>query len=90
MTTSDHYLFIAFLQMTGRKGRIISTVEGNIRYESRAENDVPTELLNLTEKQVSTNWNQSIKLRFQTMCKEYWETWCPNSFNRENGSIGSG
>ena len=39
--------------MTGRKGRIISTVEGNIKYESRAENDVPTELLNMTEKQAS-------------------------------------
>ena len=36
--------------MTGRKGRVVSTDDG-IQYESRSENDVPLEILNLTEKQ---------------------------------------
>ncbi|XP_063396548.1 protein strawberry notch homolog 1-like [Mytilus trossulus] len=37
-------------EMTGRKGRVVSTDEG-ISYESRSEMDVPLEILNLTEKQ---------------------------------------
>jgi len=39
-----------YVQMTGRKGRVVCTDEG-ISYESRSENDVPLEILNLTEKQ---------------------------------------
>ena len=39
------------LQMTGRKGRVVSTENGSIQYESRSEIDVPLEILNLTEKQ---------------------------------------
>lgn len=35
----------------GRKGRVVSTEDGGIQYESRSENDVPLETLNLTEKQ---------------------------------------
>lgn len=35
----------------GRKGRVVSTQDGGIQYESRSENDVPLETLNLTEKQ---------------------------------------
>lgn len=38
------------LQMTGRKGRVVSTDDGGVQYESRSESDVPLELLNLTEK----------------------------------------
>ncbi|XP_067135258.1 protein strawberry notch homolog 1-like isoform X1 [Centruroides vittatus] len=38
-------------EMTGRKGRVVSTDDGNIQYESRSETDVPLEVLNLTEKQ---------------------------------------
>lgn len=38
-------------EMTGRKGRVISSEDGSIQYESRTENDVPLEILNLTEKQ---------------------------------------
>jgi len=38
-------------EMTGRKGRVISSENGTIVYESRTENDVPLEILNLTEKQ---------------------------------------
>ena len=37
--------------MTGRKGRVVSTDEGNVVYESRSEIDAPLETLNLTEKQ---------------------------------------
>ena len=39
------------LQMTGRKGRVVSTDDGGVQYESRSESDVPLEILNLTEKQ---------------------------------------
>ena len=37
--------------MTGRKGRVVSTDDGGVQYESRSESDVPLEILNLTEKQ---------------------------------------
>lgn len=37
-------------EMTGRKGRIVQSDDGQISYESRSENDVPLETLNLTEK----------------------------------------
>lgn len=42
---------IILLQMTGRKGRVVSNDDGSITYESRSELDVPVEILNLTEKQ---------------------------------------
>ncbi|XP_048482321.1 protein strawberry notch isoform X1 [Plutella xylostella] len=38
-------------EMTGRKGRVVQTEDGQILYESRSEADVPLETLNLTEKQ---------------------------------------
>ncbi|KAI5695682.1 hypothetical protein M8J75_001855 [Diaphorina citri] len=38
-------------EMTGRKGRVVSTEEGDIKYESRSEVDIPLETLNITEKQ---------------------------------------
>ena len=38
-------------EMTGRKGRVVSTDNGSILYESRSENDVNLEMLNLVEKQ---------------------------------------
>jgi len=38
------------VQMTGRKGRVVSTKDG-VQYESRSEVDVRLEILNLTEKQ---------------------------------------
>lgn len=37
-------------EMTGRKGRVVSTEEGNVQYETRSENDVSLEMLNLVEK----------------------------------------
>lgn len=38
-------------EMTGRKGRVVQSEDGTIQYESRSEQDVPLETLNLTEKQ---------------------------------------
>lgn len=37
-------------EMTGRKGRVVQTDDG-VQYESRSEQDVPLETLNITEKQ---------------------------------------
>ena len=37
--------------MTGRKGRVVSDGTGAISYELRSAQDVPLEILNLTEKQ---------------------------------------
>ena len=36
--------------MTGRKGRVVSDVEGDVQYEPRAEADVPLDMLNIKEK----------------------------------------
>ncbi|XP_050330665.1 protein strawberry notch isoform X2 [Bactrocera neohumeralis] len=38
-------------EMTGRKGRVVQSDNGSIQYESRSEQDVPLETLNITEKQ---------------------------------------
>lgn len=38
-------------EMTGRKGRVVSTEDGQVQYEARTENDVSLEMLNLVEKQ---------------------------------------
>uniref|UniRef100_A0A0K2TS10 Protein strawberry notch n=1 Tax=Lepeophtheirus salmonis TaxID=72036 RepID=A0A0K2TS10_LEPSM len=37
-------------EMTGRKGRVVQAQNGDVRYESRSEFDVPLETLNITEK----------------------------------------
>ena len=37
--------------MTGRRGRIVTTPDGSVRYQLRTEPDVSIELLNITEKQ---------------------------------------
>lgn len=44
-------MVLLLLQMTGRKGRVVSNDDGSISYESRSELDVPVEILNITEKQ---------------------------------------
>ena len=36
--------------MTGRKGRVVSKVDGSVGYESRSKEDVPLEVLNIAEK----------------------------------------
>lgn len=43
--------YMSLVQMTGRKGRVVSTDDGSVQYESRSEQDAPLEILNLTEKQ---------------------------------------
>ncbi|XP_058836760.1 protein strawberry notch isoform X2 [Topomyia yanbarensis] len=37
-------------EMTGRKGRVVQSDDGTIQYESRSEQDIPLETLNITEK----------------------------------------
>ena len=36
--------------MTGRKGRVVSSEDGSVTYESRTTGDVSLELLNIAEK----------------------------------------
>lgn len=43
-------------EMTGRKGRVVQTDDGNVIYESRSEQDVPLEILNIKGKQ-DTNYS---------------------------------
>ena len=42
-------------EITGRKGRIVKDHNGEVKYESRAEQDIPLESLNLTEKNRRTH-----------------------------------
>ena len=37
--------------MTGRKNRILIRNDGSFAYESRSKDDVPLEVLNITEKE---------------------------------------
>lgn len=41
----------AVAEMTGRKGRVVSTEDGQVHFEARADNDVSPEMLNIREKQ---------------------------------------
>nr|XP_053635221.1 LOW QUALITY PROTEIN: protein strawberry notch homolog 1-like [Cherax quadricarinatus] len=38
-------------EMTGRKGRVVQSDDGQVMYESRSEADVPLEILNIREKE---------------------------------------
>lgn len=49
-------------EMTGRKGRVVQTDRGNIQYESRSEQDVSLELLNLTEKRRFMNGEKDVAI----------------------------
>ncbi|XP_055677272.1 protein strawberry notch isoform X2 [Lutzomyia longipalpis] len=49
-------------EMTGRKGRVVQTEDGQIQYESRSEQDVPLETLNLTEKQRFMNGEKDVAI----------------------------
>lgn len=45
------YCFFFFgLQMTGRKGRVVRRPDGSVRYESRAEQGLTIDHINLKEK----------------------------------------
>jgi len=37
--------------MTGRRGRMVSLLDGSVQYQLRSEDDVSLELLNIAEKQ---------------------------------------
>lgn len=49
-------------EMTGRKGRVVQNEDGTIQYESRSEQDVPLETLNLTEKQRFMDGEKSVAI----------------------------
>lgn len=36
--------------MTGRKGRVVRNEKGSVHYKSRAETDVPLDMMNMQEK----------------------------------------
>ena len=38
-------------EMTGRRGRMVTLPEGGVEYQVRSERDVPTDLLNIREKE---------------------------------------
>lgn len=48
--------------MTGRKGRIVQQVSGQIGYESRAEADVPLEILNIYERERFMNGEKLVAI----------------------------
>jgi hypothetical protein len=49
--------------MTGRKGRIVTNIDGNILYEARNESDnVPLELLNIVQKEQFMNGEKLIAI----------------------------
>ncbi|XP_018017597.1 protein strawberry notch homolog 1 isoform X2 [Hyalella azteca] len=48
-------------EMTGRKGRVVQT-DGNVVYESRSEQDVPLEILNIKEKERFMNGEKLIAI----------------------------
>lgn len=49
-------------EMTGRKGRVVQSDDGSIQYESRSEQDVPLETLNITEKQRFMNGQKDVAI----------------------------
>ncbi|XP_017462761.1 PREDICTED: protein strawberry notch isoform X2 [Rhagoletis zephyria] len=49
-------------EMTGRKGRVVQSDDGSIQYESRSEQDVPLETLNITEKQRFMNGEKDVAI----------------------------
>ena len=49
-------------EMTGRKGRIVQDEKGDVRYESRSEQDTPLETLNLTEKDRFMNGQKDVAI----------------------------
>ena len=48
--------------MTGRKGRVVTKVDGSVGYESRSKEDVALEVLNITEKQRFMNGDKVLEL----------------------------
>ena len=44
-------------EMTGRKGRVVQTEDGNVIYESRSEHDVPLEILNIKGELLYISYN---------------------------------
>eukprot|EP00118_Oscarella_pearsei_P006824 m.31751 g.31751 ORF g.31751 m.31751 type:complete len:1430 (+) comp31532_c0_seq2:742-5031(+) len=49
-------------EMTGRKGRVVTTLTGNVQYESRSKGDVPLEMLNVFEKDRFVNGEKLVAI----------------------------
>ncbi|XP_071551704.1 protein strawberry notch homolog 1 isoform X1 [Panulirus ornatus] len=49
-------------EMTGRKGRVVQSDDGQVMYESRSEADVPLEILNIREKERFMNSEKDIAI----------------------------
>ncbi|XP_065831305.1 protein strawberry notch homolog 1-like isoform X2 [Oscarella lobularis] len=49
-------------EMTGRKGRMVTTVTGSVQYESRSRGDVPLEMLNVFEKERFVNGEKLVAI----------------------------
>ena len=60
--------FSLSLQMTGRKGRVVSNPDGTVSYQSRSKQDVPLELLNITEKERFMNGEKVFYITLNELC----------------------
>lgn len=49
-------------EMTGRKGRVVQSDDGQVMYESRSEADIPLEILNIKEKERFMNSEKDIAI----------------------------
>ncbi|KFD58403.1 hypothetical protein M514_00629 [Trichuris suis] len=49
-------------EMTGRKGRVVSTDDGQVVYQLRNDGDVPVEMMNMTEKERFMNGSKRIAI----------------------------
>ncbi|XP_065892542.1 protein strawberry notch homolog 1-like isoform X2 [Dysidea avara] len=49
-------------EMTGRRGRMVSLLDGSVQYQLRSEDDVSLELLNIAEKQRFMDGEKSIAI----------------------------
>uniref|UniRef100_A0A5S6QQW1 Strawberry notch AAA domain-containing protein n=1 Tax=Trichuris muris TaxID=70415 RepID=A0A5S6QQW1_TRIMR len=49
-------------EMTGRKGRVVSTDDGQVVYQLRNDGDVPVEMMNMTEKERFMNGSKYIAI----------------------------
>ena len=56
--------------MTGRRGRMISLLDGSVQYQLRSEADVSLELLNIAEKERFMN-GEKVQLNYIKKLRSY-------------------
>lgn len=56
--------------MTGRRGRMISLLDGSVQYQLRSEADVSLELLNIAEKERFMN-GEKVQLNYIKKLQSY-------------------